>query len=159
MNCWRIWVCMISCVCAMFHEQVSNVSGPACGTNSMYYNSLALVATQGGTTSLRALRNCWLCTFILNGNVCVLLRPGLAALNNLADNFFAGWLLPPSKVLDLRLPYPTPTPFSFCNTKSWRYTIGWQEYCYKKTLPWPRQHSYHSWYHSIINVVKYYPRL
>ena len=45
-----------------------------------------------------------------------LLRPGLAALDNLADKFVAGWLLP-SKVLDLQLPYPTPTPFSFCNTK------------------------------------------
>ena len=30
-----------------------------------------------------------------------LLRPGLAALDNLADKFVAGWLLP-SKVLDLR---------------------------------------------------------
>ena len=29
-----------------------------------------------------------------------LLRPGLAALDNLADKFVAGWLLP-SKVLDL----------------------------------------------------------
>ena len=34
-----------------------------------------------------------------------LLRPGLAALDNLADKFVAGWLLP-SKVLDLS--YPTP---------------------------------------------------
>ena len=34
-----------------------------------------------------------------------LLRPGLAALDNLADKFVAGWLLP-SKVLDLN--YPTP---------------------------------------------------
>ena len=33
-----------------------------------------------------------------------LLRPGLAALDNLADTFVAGWLLP-SKVLDLS--YPT----------------------------------------------------
>ena len=41
-----------------------------------------------------------------------LLRPGLAALDNLADKFVAGWLLP-SKVLDLSYP----TPFSFCNTK------------------------------------------
>ena len=39
-------------------------------------------------------------------------RPGLAALDNLADKFAAGWLLP-SKVLDLSYP----TPFSFCNTK------------------------------------------
>ena len=37
-----------------------------------------------------------------------LLRPGLAALDNLADKCVAGWLLP-SKVLDLS--YPTPTPF------------------------------------------------
>ena len=37
-----------------------------------------------------------------------LLRPGLAALDNLADEFVAGWLLP-SKVLDLSYP----TPFSF----------------------------------------------
>ena len=44
-------------------------------------------------------------SFILNGNVCVLLRPGLAALNNLADKFVAGWLLP-SKVLDLSYPIP-----------------------------------------------------
>ena len=35
-----------------------------------------------------------------------LLRPGLAALDNLADKFVAGWLLP-SKVLDLS--YPTPS--------------------------------------------------
>ena len=34
-----------------------------------------------------------------------LLRPGLAALDNLADKFVAGWLLP-SKMLDLS--YPTP---------------------------------------------------
>ena len=34
-----------------------------------------------------------------------LLRPGLAVLDNLADKFVAGWLLP-SKVLDLS--YPTP---------------------------------------------------
>ena len=34
-----------------------------------------------------------------------LLRPGLAALDNLADKFVAGWLLS-SKVLDLS--YPTP---------------------------------------------------
>ena len=34
-----------------------------------------------------------------------LLRPGLAALDNLADKFVAAWLLP-SKVLDLS--YPTP---------------------------------------------------
>ena len=33
-----------------------------------------------------------------------LLRPGLAALDNLADKFVAGWLLP-SKVLDLSYPY------------------------------------------------------
>ena len=50
-----------------------------------------------------------LALFILNGNVCVLLRPGLAALDNLADKFVAGWLL----LLDLSYP----TPFSFCNTK------------------------------------------
>ena len=39
-----------------------------------------------------------------------LLRPGLAALDNLADKFVAGWLLP-SKVLDLSyptLPHPYP---------------------------------------------------
>ena len=36
-------------------------------------------------------------------------------LNNLAEKFVAGWLLP-SKVLDLSYP----TPFSFCNTKSLR---------------------------------------
>ena len=34
-----------------------------------------------------------------------LLRPGLAVLDNLADKFVAGWVLP-SKVLDLS--YPTP---------------------------------------------------
>ena len=43
-----------------------------------------------------------------------LLRPGLAALDNLADKYVAGWLLP-SKVLDLSyptLPYPTlPHPY------------------------------------------------
>ena len=39
----------------------------------------------------------------LNGNVCILLRPGLAALNNLDDKFVAGWLLP-SKVLNLSYP-------------------------------------------------------
>ena len=38
-----------------------------------------------------------------------LLRPGLAALDNLADKFVAGWLLP-SKVLDLSYPTP-PLPF------------------------------------------------
>ena len=63
--------------------------------------------------ALRALRNCLLSTFIFNGNVyAFLLRPGLAALDNLVDKFVAGWLLP-SKVFDLSYP----TPFSFCNTK------------------------------------------
>ena len=61
----------------------------------------------GGTTRSHSLRNYWLCTFILNGNVCVLLRPGLAALNNLTDKFVTGWLLP-SKVLDLSYPIPLP---------------------------------------------------
>ena len=41
----------------------------------------------------------------LLSSMAFLLRPGLAALDNLADKFVAGWLLP-SKVLDLS--YPTP---------------------------------------------------
>ena len=41
-----------------------------------------------------------------------LLRPGLAALDNLADKFVAGWLLP-SKVLDLSYPTPPLPPLVF----------------------------------------------
>ena len=41
-----------------------------------------------------------------------LLRPGLAALDNLADTFVAGWLLP-SKVLDLSYPTPPLPPLVF----------------------------------------------
>ena len=44
-----------------------------------------------------------------------LLRPGLAALDNLADKFVAGWLLP-SKVLDLSYPTP-PLPLLVFATK------------------------------------------
>ena len=46
-----------------------------------------------------------------------LLRPGLAALDNLADKFVAGWLLP-SKVLDLSYPTPPLTPLVFTVAKT-----------------------------------------
>ena len=72
-----------------------------------------------------------------------LLRPGLAALDNLADKFVAGWLLP-SKVLDLSYLTPPLPLLVFAIQSDEGITIGWQEYCFKKMLPWPRQHSYHS---------------
>ena len=46
------------------------------------------------------------------GMYAFLLRPGLAALDNLADKFVAGWLLP-SKVLDLSYPIPPLPPLVF----------------------------------------------
>ena len=68
-----------------------------------------------------------------------LLRPGLAALDNLADKFVAGWLLP-SKVLDLSYPIP-PLPLLVFAIQSdeGRKLAG------RSTASlWPRQHSYHS---------------
>ena len=60
-----------------------------------------------------------------------LLRPGLAALDNLADKFVAGWLLP-SKVLDLSY-----LPLLVFAIQSQSDEIEGRQLM----LPWPRHHS------------------
>ena len=73
-----------------------------------------------------------------------MLRPCLAVLDNLADKFVAGWLLP-SKVFDLSHPTPPlPLPLLVFAIQSDEGSQLAGRSTASRRLPWPRQHSYHS---------------
>ena len=81
------------------------------------------------------------------------MRPGLAALNNLADKFVAGWLLP-SKVLDLSYPTPPLPLLDFAIQRAegrqlaGKSTASRSRYCGQDSILIILE------YNSIINVVK-----